>query len=451
MNNASQNTPLTAASPLTRRTFLKNTSLAGAGLLGSLALPRAVHAQSTQPLKLALIGCGGRGTGAVQDALGNNAAPVKLVAMADAFQYKLDRSLENLKKQFGDKVDVPPDRQFVGLDGYQKAIALADVVILTTPPGFRPITFEEAIRQKKHVFMEKPVATDAPGIRKVLAAAAEAKANNLKVLVGFQRRSDPGYIETVKRIGDGAIGDVVAAHVYWNSGVLWVRTRDELARILGRAPTEMEYQVNNWYYFTWLCGDNIVEQHIHNLDVVNWVKNGYPVRAQGMGGCQVRTAPEYGQNFDHHAVEYEYEDGTRMFSYCRHMAGCWNQVGENIIGSKGTSQPNRQIILGADRWRYRAEGTPRSSTQIEHDILFDAIVNNKPITNSTAENGAKSTMTAILGRMACYSGQMLEWDAALNGQNNLFPDKLAWDAMPKVLPDANGYYPRAMPGQTQVL
>jgi len=441
----------TAQTPLTRRNFIKSSSLAaGAGLIGTLALPRSVFAQGDTTLKVALVGCGGRGTGATRDALRNNACPTKLVAMADAFQHRLDGSLETLKKELGDQVDVPPERQFVGLDAYKKAIALADVVILTTPPGFRPITLEEAVAQGKHVFMEKPVATDAPGVRKVLAAAQAAKEKNLKVLVGFQRRSDPGYIETVKRINDGAIGDVVAAHVYWNSGVLWCRKRDDLARTLGREPTEMEYQVNNWYYFTWLCGDNIVEQHIHNLDVINWIKGGYPVRAQGMGGCQVRTGPEYGQNFDHHAVEFEYEDGTRMFSNCRHMAGCWNQVGENVIGTKGKSQPNRQTIIGETRWRNREQST-RSSTQIEHDILFDAIVNGKQITNSTAENGAKSTMTAILGRMACYSGQMLEWDAALNGQKDLFPERLAWDATPKVLPDANGYYPRAMPGITQVI
>lgn len=441
----------TQPSPLTRRDFIKSSSLvAGAGLVGTLAVPRSVFAQGDTTLKVALIGCGGRGSGAALEALSNEACPAKLVAMADAFQHRLDSSLESLQKQLGDKVDVPPERQFIGLEGYKKAIALADVVILTTPPGFRPVTFEEAIAQGKHVFMEKPVATDAPGVRRVLAAAQAAKEKNLKVLVGFQRRSDPGYIETVKRIHDGAIGDVSAAHVYWNSGVLWCRTRADLAKTLGRDPTEMEYQVNNWYYFTWLCGDNIVEQHIHNVDVINWIKGGYPVRAQGMGGCQVRTGPEYGQNFDHHAVEYEYEDGTRMFSYCRHMASCWNQVGENVIGTNGKSQPNRQTILGENRWRHRGR-SERASTQIEHDILFDAIVNDKEITNSTAENGARSTMTAILGRMACYSGQELTWEAALNGQQNLFPQELAWNAPPPVLPDANGYYPRAMPGLTEVL
>lgn len=436
---------------LTRRNFIKTSSFAaGAGLVAGLGVPQSVFAQGDTTLKVALIGCGGRGTGAAAEALNNNACPVKLVAMADAFQHRLDSSLSTLKDRMGDKVDVPPDRQFVGLDAYKKAIALADVVILTTPPGFRPVTFEEAIAQGKHVFMEKPVATDAPGIRRVLAAAQTAKEKNLKVLVGFQRRSDPAYIETVKRLQDGAIGNVVAAHVYWNSGVLWCRSRTELAHTLGHEPTEMEHQVNNWYYYTWLCGDNIVEQHIHNVDVINWIKDAYPIRAQGMGGCQVRTGPEYGQNFDHHAVEYEYEDGTRMFSYCRHMAGCWNQVGEKVIGATGRSEVNRHVILGDTRWRFR-DRNDRASTQLEHDILFDAILNGKDITNSTAENGAKSTMTAILGRMACYSGQQLEWDQAMNGQVDLFPETLSWDAPPKVLPDANGYYPRAMPGITKVL
>jgi predicted dehydrogenase len=446
-----EDNPRNHPAPFSRRDFIKTSSLAaGAGVFGNLAAPHSVFAQGDSTLKVALVGCGGRGTGATAEALNNNACPARLVAMADAFQHRLDRSLDTLTQQVGDKVDVPPDRRFVGLDAYKQAIELADVVILTTPPGFRPITFEEAIAQGKHVFMEKPVATDAPGVRKVLAAAQTAREKNLKVLVGFQRRSDPAYIETVERIRDGAIGNVVAAHVYWNGGVLWCRKRDELARILGREPTEMEYQVNNWYYFTWLCGDNIVEQHIHNLDVINWIKGGYPVRAQGTGGCQVRTGPEYGQNFDHHAVEYVYEDESRMFSYCRHMAGCWNRVGEDVIGATGRSVVDRHAILGETRWRSRAR-SDRASTQIEHDILFDAIVNGKEITNSTAENGARSTMTAILGRMACYSGQQLEWDQALNGQKDLFPETLAWDALPKVLPDENGYYPRAMPGITQVL
>lgn len=449
MNTTTQNTP---GSPLTRRDFLKNTSAAAAsaGLLGSLALENAVHAQAANTLKVALVGCGGRGKGAVREALNNNACPAKLVAMADAFQYKLDQSLNELRNEFGDKIDVPRDRQFTGLDAYQKAIPLADVVILATPPGFRPQTFEEAIRQGKHVFMEKPVATDAPGVRKVLAAAKQAEEKNLKVVVGLQRHFDPGYIETIQRIHDGAIGDVYMQRVYWNSGVLWVRKRDELAGILGHEPTEMEYQTNNWYYFTWVCGDNIVEQHIHNIDIGNWVKQAHPIRAQGTGGCEVRNAKEYGTLFDHHAVEFEYEDGSRMFSYCRHINGCWNRVGEYAVGTKGRSDTSRHAIVGDTRWRYRGQAQ-RSPYQIEHDVLFDAIVNNKPITQSTAENSALSTMTAIMGRMATYSGKMVEWDKALNAKQDLFPSRLAWDAMPKVLPGADGYYPRAVPGVTDVL
>lgn len=441
----------TIQSALTRRDFIKSSSIAaGAGLLGSVALPRSVHAQGDSTLKVALVGCGGRGTGAAREALSNSAVPAKLVAVADAFQYRVDGCVSRLKRELGDKVDVPAERQFVGLDAYKQAIALADVVILATPPGFRPTTFEEAIRQGKHVFMEKPVATDAPGIRKVLAAAREAKDKNLKVVVGLQRHFQPGYIETVQRLQDGAIGDITTLHVYWNMGVLWVRTREDLAARLGRQPTEMEYQINNWYYFTWVCGDNIVEQHVHNIDVGNWVKQAYPIRAQGMGGCEVRNGKEYGMIFDHHSVEFEYEDGTRMFSYCRHMNGCWPRVAENAIGTKGTSEVNRYVVLGPERWRFRGE-EPRSPYQIEHDVLFDAIANNKPITQSTAENGALSCMTAIMGRMATYSGKMMQWDEALNAEQDLFPTKLTWDAMPRVLPDANGFYPRAIPGVTDVL
>jgi predicted dehydrogenase len=256
-------------------------------------------------LKIALIGCGGRGSGAANQAL--NVPGTKLVAMADAFKDRLEGALNNIKQAQGAKVDVPAERQFVGFDGYKQAMALADVVILATPPGFRPFHFEEAVKQGKHVFMEKPVATDGPGVRRVLAAAAEAKAKNLKVGVGLQRHHQPGYIETLKRIHDGAIGDITSLRVYWNDGGVWVNPRKP-------GQTEMEHQMRNWYYFNWLCGDHICEQHIHNLDVGNWIKNAYPVRCHGMGGRQVRTAKEYGEIFDHHAVEYEYADGSRMYS-----------------------------------------------------------------------------------------------------------------------------------------
>ena len=352
------------------------------------------------------------------------------------------------KQKHGDRVDVPKDRQFFGFDGYKQAISAADVVVLTTPPGFRPMQFEEAVRQGKNVFMEKPVATDAPGIRKVLAAAEEAKKKNLKVCVGLQRRYQPGYIETVKRIHDGAIGDVVAARAYWNGSTPWLKRRADLEQQAGRKLTEMEYQMRNWYYFNWICGDHIVEQHIHNLDVINWVMGGFPVRAQGQGGCEVRKGLDYGEIFDHHFVEFEYANGARLTSQCRHIKGCWNKVSEHAAGSKGTADISSFVlrVKGQADWAWRQQS--KDPQQIEHDALFDAIRNNKPLND--AELGAKSTMTAILGRMATYSGQMVEWDEALNSQVNLFPDKLAWDALPKSLPDANGLYKLPVPGKYEV-
>jgi myo-inositol 2-dehydrogenase / D-chiro-inositol 1-dehydrogenase len=289
--------------------------------------------------------------------------------------------------------------------------------------------------------MEKPVAVDAPGVRRVLAAAEEAKKKSLKVGVGLQRHHQLGYLETIKRLHDGAIGDIVAARCYWNGGGVWVRPREA-------GQTEMEYQMRNWYYFNWLCGDHINEQHIHNLDVINWVKQAYPVRCHGMGGRQVRTGIDHGEIFDHHAVEYEYADGSRMFSQCQHTEGVWSSVSEHVIGTKGTCDVSGHIIRGATPWKFKSEGA-RDPYQQEHDDLFDAIRNNKPY--NEAEFGAKSTMTAIMGRMATYSGKVIEWDEALNSKIDLMPKAFAWDAQPPTLPDKDGRYAIAIPGKTVVI
>src|SRR5438128_257276 len=401
--------------PTTRRDFLKtSTTIAGGTLLGGLTLERSAFAAGSDTLRIALIGCGGRGSGAADQALSTSGG-VKLVAMADVFEDKLQGSLGNLKKQHADRVEVPKEHQFIGFDAYKEAIALADVVILATPPGFRPIHFEEAVKQGKNIFMEKPVATDAAGVRRVLAAAEEAKKKNLKVGVGLQRHHQLGYIETLNRLWDGAIGEITSMRCYWNGTTPWVHPRAELEKQYGRKLTEMEYQMRNWYYFVWICGDHIVEQHIHNLDVINWVKKGHPIRAHGMGGCEVRKGPDYGEIFDHHAVELEYADGSRCASQCRHIPGCWSNVTEHFVGTKGTaelSDPDRAIIRGADAWRWRKPEQPKDAYQQEHDDLFAAIRNDKPY--NEAENGAKSTMTAILGRMCTYSGKMIEWNEALN-------------------------------------
>lgn len=410
-------------------------------MIGALSIERAAFAAADDTIKVSLVGCGGRGSGAAAQALATKGS-VKLVAMADTFKDRLDGSLREISSQHKDRVDVVDDRKFIGFEAYKQAIALADVVILATPPGFRPIHFEEAIRQGKHVFMEKPVAVDAPGVRRVLAAAEEAKKKNLKVGVGLQRHHQIGYLETVKRLHDGAVGDIVAMRCYWNGATPWVKERKKLEEQAGRRLTEMEYQMRNWYYFNWLCGDHICEQHIHNLDVINWVKQGHPVRANGMGGCQVRKGPDYGEIFDHHYVEFEYADGSRLASQCRHIWNCWSNVSEHVVGTKGTCDVSGHTIRGENAWRFSGQG--KNPYQQEHDDLFDAIRNNKPF--NEAEFGATSTMTSIMGRMATYSGQIIDWDKALNSNVDLMPKVFAWDATPPVLPGEDGLYPIAVPG-----
>lgn len=292
------------------------------------------------------------------------------------------------------------------------------------------------------------MAVDAPGIRKVLAAGKLAEEKGLCVGVGLQRHHDPAYVETVKRLQEGAIGDILLTRVYWNSGPLWLRTRGDFYKSYGHEPTEMEYQVNNWYYFDWLCGDHIVEQHIHNIDVSNWVKQAHPISAQGAGGRERRTAPDFGQIFDHHVVEFTYEDGSTMLSECRHMEGCWNQVAEFATGTKGRSNISSAMIKSPDgEWKYDGEhGDPY---QLEHDHLFAAIREGQPY-NET-EYGAHSTMTAIMGRMATYSGKMMEWDKAINSEIDLSPKEYDFAAAPPVVPDAKGNYPVPVPGVTKVV
>lgn len=426
-----------------RRDFLKNSTAAavGATVLSNLSTPAGAYAQENNAIKVGLIGCGGRGTGAATQALSTD-GPVKLVAMADAFPDQLESSKSRIEKQLGDKADrvaVDEDHKFIGLSSFQQMMASdIDLVILATPPGFRPIMFEAAIAAGKHVFMEKPVATDAPGVRKVLQNVEIAKQKNLKVGVGLQRHHQNTYLETMKRLKDGAIGDIVAMRCYWNNAGVWDprKTREEVSG-------EMEYQIRNWYYYNWLCGDHINEQHIHNIDVCNWLMEDFPVEAKGMGGRLYRTDKKYGEIFDHHAVEFTYPNGAKMFSQCRHMPRCWNSVSEHAHGSNGSSEISRSSYTsGADSWRYR--GPKNNPYQTEHDDLFAAIRNDIPY--NEGEYGAKSTMTAIMGRFATYSGQAVTWEKAIGSDLTLFPNELSWDAEPPTLPDENGHYPIPTPG-----
>jgi predicted dehydrogenase len=431
-----------------RRDFVKQSSLLAGGLVAMPFLSNAGYHNSVQDtIKVALIGCGGRGTGAAMQALLTK-QNVKLVAMADAFRDRLDdcfKSLTDENNEDGNvksKVAVTEETKFVGFDAYKKAIPLADVVILTTPPGFRPIHFEEAIKQGKHVFMEKPIATDPAGVKKVLEIADEAKKKKLNVVVGLQRHYQNSYRELYKRVQDGMIGEITSGQVWWNNDGVWVKMRQP-------EQTEMEYQMRNWYYFNWLCGDHINEQHIHNIDVMNWFKGGYPVKAQGMGGRQVRTGKEFGEIYDHHYVEYHYADGTILNSQCRHIKGTYAKVDEMLVGTKGVVKCAAAEITNKDKSLYKYDKKSENNPyQSEHDELFEAIAKGE-FKFTDAYNGAKSTLTAIIGRMATYSGQVIEWEKTLNSGISIQPAKYAFDATPPVVPDANGYYPIATPGVTK--
>jgi myo-inositol 2-dehydrogenase/D-chiro-inositol 1-dehydrogenase len=427
--------------PPSRRSLLQTSGAAAAALTLSrpaLALPPG-RARRRETLRVALVGCGGRGTGAAMQALATE-GDVKLVTMADAFSDRLEGALESISKRHGERVEVPAERRHVGFDAYQKAIDEdVDVVLLATPPGFRPSHFEYAVSKDRHVFMEKPVATDAPGVRKVLAAAEASRQKGLKVGVGLQRHHDAGYQETVRRVQEGAIGDLILMRCYWNSAGVWVNPRRP-------EQTEMEHQMRNWYYFNWLCGDHIAEQHIHNIDVCNWVKGGPPVKAQGVGGRQVRTGVEFGEIFDHHMVEFTYADGTKLLSECRHQKNTWGSVSEHAHGTKGTATFSRYSIeTEGEKWRYREE--VKNPYQVEHDRLFSAIRSGAE--HNEAEYGATSTMTSILGRMATYSGKEVDMEKALASETDLMPERLAWDAAPKVLPLADGSYPIPTPGVSE--
>jgi predicted dehydrogenase len=444
---------------LSRRAFLQGSAAAALGSAAARTLSARAYAAGDDEIKIALIGCGGRGTGAAVQAL-NTKGRVKLWAMADAFADRVEASYKRLVEggtysrspgagpQVA-KVDVPPERRFSGLDSYRKVMALdeVDVIIQATAPGFRPTHFEAAIEAGKHVFMEKPVATDAAGIRKVLAAAKEADRKGLKVGVGLNRRHSPVYEQTIRRIHDGAIDRINTIRIYnvrGGTGKYHKRRREE---------TELEYQVRHWYYFTWLSGDFIVEQSVHDFDAACWMKGEHPIRAQGQGGRLVRTGDDYGNIFDHFYVEYDFPDGSKLLSQHRHMGNCWSQIAQFADGTRGVASvvsKRTGAIQPYDAQQPQWQGDDHgNSYQIEHDRLFDAIRNDRP--HNEAVYGAHATMTAILGRMAAYSGKMLSWDEALHSDRQLTADAESWDAPAPVNPRPDGGYEIPVPGLTKVL
>jgi predicted dehydrogenase len=396
---------ITSPMAVNRRGFLKVTSaaVAGTAMLGSAPFVLTSRAAADDPIKIGIIGCGGRGVDAARNAVASS-PNVKVVAVADVF--------ENQAKGAANAFKVDADHTFWGFDAYKKVVAIPDVtyVILATPPGFRPVHFEAAVNAGKHVFSEKPVATDAAGIRKFIAAGELAKQKKLNVVAGTQRRHQAIYIDTIKKIHDGALGEILCLRAYWNGGAIWHRG--------DVGATEMEKQVHNWYHYLWLCGDHICEQHVHNLDVCNWIMGAHPVKAHGMGGRQ-SLGNLSGSKWDHFAIEYEYANGVRMFSQCRQIKDTENNVSEAAVGTKG-----RLDNVGGG---LQYSGPQPNPYEIEHADLIAAIRGTAPYINE-AKTVAESTLTAIMGRESAYMGRTTTWDEAMNWKTSLVPENLAWDA-----------------------
>ncbi len=445
---------------MSRRRFVAGAATAGAA---ATMLPVEMSAQvaGSDAVKIGMIGVGGRGSGAiVQNLTANDSA--RLVAVADAFEDKIDGSgpraaglpkiltqLEKLGKS--DQVDVPKSRQYVGFDAYKGVIEECDLVVIATPPGFRPIHFDYAVQKGKHVFMEKPVCVDAEGFNKVIDAAKSADQQGLKVVVGLQRHYQEVYLEAFEKVHtDGMIGEIVGAQAWWNGQRPW---------IIERQPgwTEMEYQMRNWYHFAWLCGDHIAEQHVHNIDVINWfvsgdsVNGGHPVIAQGMGGRAGTEPHSVGEIFDHHYVEFKYGqefNSAVMNSQCRQIRGTWRKVAEEIHGSDGILELGTGKITdlkGNVKWQYRKPRIITNPYQVEHDTLHAAIKDDTPLNN--AYYGAKSSFTSSLGRLATYSGQEITWDDAVKSNFSIMPKEFDFNAEAPVQPDSDGNYNVAIPGE----
>jgi len=403
----------------TRRHFLQSS----AALAASLGVAANAHAAGNDLLKVGLIGCGSRGTGAASQAL--RADPnVKLFAMADAFEDRLQGSLNTLQADqvISGKLDVVPERRFVGFDGFRQVIACCDVVLLCTPPHFRPLHLREAVQAGKHIFAEKPVAVDSPGVRSVLQSCQEARRKNLSLVSGLCLRYDNGFKDTVRRIQDGAIGDPLVLQANDLRGGIWVRPRQP-------EWTDMEWQMRNWYYFTWLSGDFNVEQHVHYVDVCSWILGDrHPVKCYGTGGRQVRTAPEYGHIYDHFSVVYEFENGAKVFSTCRQQPQCRNDMSAHVMGTNGKAlltERRRGLVLKTAAGERVYEGPSNNMYQTEHDELFASIRNGRPI--NSVEYMAYSTLMVIMARMAAYTGQEITWQQVLESRQDLSPPQYAWD------------------------
>jgi predicted dehydrogenase len=426
-----------------RRDFLKSTAAVGAAAVAAhLSLASSARAAGDDVIKVGLIGCGGRGSGAADNVL-HSAKGVQIVALADAFGDRLNgcrRRLEGLKdddkvKELGNGVDVE-GRCFVGLDAFEHLLKTdVNYVILATPPGFRPIHLQAAVAAGKNIFTEKPVGTDTAGIRKVFDAYEESKKKNLAIVAGTQRRHQAGYLETMKQIHDGAIGEILGGHCHWNQGILWAHARQP-------EWSDLVYQMRNWYNFVWLCGDHIVEQHVHNIDVMNWALKAHPVKALGMG-FRTRTDPKYGHIYDFFSTGFEYPNGVTVLSTCRQISGCKNDISETVRGSKGICQIDRHVIDGKPVARRGRRGGGTDPYVQEHTDLIASIRKGQPL--NELKQVAESTLTAIMGRMSAYTGQEVTWDFVTNkSQEDLMPQKLSFEMS---LPEP----PVPVPGKTKLV
>ena len=401
-----------------RRTFLKQSAaMAGTALVATQTGVPLVHGGGDDTLKVGLIGCGGRGSGAALNATRESNRAV-LTAMAELFPDRADAAKVRLKAALGERYQVKDEMCFCGFDGYKQLLETdVDVVLLCTPPHFRPVQLEAAVNAGKHIFCEKPVAVDPTGIRSVLKTCEKAEAKGLNVVSGLCWRYHKGVQETMKQIQDGAIGNIMSIHENYLTGPLWYRGKKE-------EWSEMENQCRNWYYYSWICGDHIVEQFIHSLDKALWLKGDEPPESCfGLGGRQVRVEEKYGNVFDHFSVCYEWADGTKCFAYTRQMKGTWNNVEDYVQGTTGSAQVLKHRIDGQQNWRYRGKEDP-SMYDAEHVALFEAIRNGKPINNG--KYMSYSTMLAIIGREACYTGQKIKWEDAMKSSQDFTPEKYEW-------------------------
>ncbi len=425
----------------TRRDFLK-ASATGTAALGGLAIARSAHAAGTGTIKIGMIGCGGRCSGAAAQSL--KAGPdVKLVAMCDIFEDRLQRSRQALKKQAPEQVAVDDDHRFVGFDGYQKVIDSVDVVLIACASKFHAMYAEAAIKAGKHVFVEKPHAIDPVGVRRMQAVCDLAEQKSLSIVSGLHSRFHRGWQETVKRIHDGIMGDIVAIQSMFLRGPY---------KLVQRKPewSEVEYHFRNWYHFRWLSGDDVTQSLVHNVDRASWImKEEMPQWAFGLGGRSASFGEVYGDMFDHHTAVYEYASGARMYALCRTQAACYGNSGDIIMGTKGKCQLARCRIEGETNWRF--EGKHNNPYDAEQKALIDSVRTGKPI--NSGYHMANSTMVAILGQIACYTGRATEWKKAYHSDLSFgpAPEEASFDIKPPTQPDQTSNYPLPLPGLTKLL